>query len=70
MAKIVQIAVAMTQDTDGTIAEQLYALDSSGQIWQWNNESNKYTAGWSAIDLPWNSLSIKKKLVLKRDGAT
>jgi len=57
--KIVQI-VTSAHALDGVIEENLYALDSTGSIWTWCDDSRDYTAGWMEMDLPWDCKREKK----------
>lgn len=61
--RLVQIAVAACCDADGNyVDERLYALDSTGTLWWWRDETRQSTAGWERLDLPWENRSEKKEL--------
>lgn len=61
--KVVQIAtstVATGSEETTETHENLYALDSEGEIYQWTNATPTRTAGWIRMDVPWNGLSVVK----------
>jgi hypothetical protein len=58
--KVIQIAVAQTEDESG-IHESFYALDSDGGIWWWRDGTSTNTAGWLELDAPWDSQVEKRK---------
>ena len=53
-SRIIQIAIAATDTDDGKRTETIFALDSTGHIWFWCEESSKKTAGWVSMALPWD----------------
>lgn len=58
--KVIQIAVAQSE-TEGAVSESLYALDSTGQIWEKIPGTPTHRWGWVARDAPWDNPPIVRK---------
>jgi hypothetical protein len=61
--KVVQIAVAAVgYDTENAerFEERLYALDSTGAIWEWRSANATHKSGWAELANPWESPPVPK----------
>ena len=59
--KIIQIVASAVSDENGTY-EYLYALDSTGQMWEHYNATSTLHSGWVAMEAPWDDPRVKKQL--------
>jgi hypothetical protein len=42
---------------------RLYALDSTGGMWEWTRETLTHTGGWLETEAPWDDTPVEKKKV-------
>jgi hypothetical protein len=73
--RVIQLATSATTIGGGNSGEfdlddkeNLYALDSLGNIYQWMYESNTHTSGWMEVSVPWHEPSKPKSSKKKSDS--